>query len=218
MHRLCLPFFVLAALVLARLPAPAGILSGSDFVVDPGHGARFADRSPLNVGAVGPSGVAEEQVVLDVSEDLAKLLRAAGAQVELTRSHSHPFRIATDRAKDNRARAFFANARQATAFMAIHADGSLDRSQRGTSVFWLHDNSTQLANAVRKRLQPLGLGESQFRRRHLAVTEEAKVPAVLVEIGFVSNPQQAHLLASAGFQQRIAAALFAALVDVFGQR
>ena len=55
-----------------------------------------------------------------------------------------------------------------------------------------------LANAVRAELAPLGLGESQFRARDLAVTSEAIVPAVLVELGFVSNPVQERLLATAG--------------------
>jgi len=218
MPRFCSPALVLAALLLVCTAALAGPLSGDVFVVDPGHGVRFADGTPLNVGAVGPSGVGEERVVLDVGEDLAALLRGAGARVVMTRSHAHPYRVATDRAKDNRARAAQANALGATAFVALHADGSTDRAQQGASVFWLRDDSIALANAVRARLRPLGLGESQFRRRHLAVTDEARVPAVLVEIGFVSNPAQAHRIASAAFQRRIAAALFDAVVDVFGQR
>ena len=54
---------------------------------------------------------------------------------------------------------------------------------RGTSVFWLRDNSVTLANAVRARLAPLGLGESAFHARDLAVTNEARVPAVLEMLG-----------------------------------
>jgi N-acetylmuramoyl-L-alanine amidase len=196
---------------------PSNSLAGRTFVVDPGHGARYPDGSPLNVGAVGPDGIQEAKVTLDVGEDLAHLLRAAGAKVVLTRSYAHPYRTGTVIRLDNRARAALANSIGATAFVAIHADSSLDRSQRGTSVFWLKPNSKALADAVRAELAPLNLGESQFRVRDLAVTSEATVPAVLVELGFVSNPVQEHLLATPSFQQREAQALYAAIVRVFGK-
>jgi N-acetylmuramoyl-L-alanine amidase len=58
--------------------------------------------------------------------------------------------------------------------------------------------------------------DSAFHPRHLAVTDEARVPAVLVELGFVSNPVQEHLLATPSFQRREARALFDAVVDTFG--
>jgi N-acetylmuramoyl-L-alanine amidase len=198
-------------------PAAATPLRGAIFVVDPGHGTRFPDGSSLNVGAVGPDGVEEQKVVLAVGEDLAARLRAAGARVVLTRSYATPFRTGRDKRLDNRARAALANKLGATAFVALHADSSLDPAAHGTSVFWLRPNSVKLANAVRARLAPLGLGESQFHARDLAVTNEARVPAVLVELGFVSNPKEERLLATPAFQAREAAALYAALVDAFGR-
>jgi N-acetylmuramoyl-L-alanine amidase len=212
----------IAALVLAFLAcvAPAGAaasLQGDVIVVDPGHGTRFADGSPLNVGAVGIGGLQEQNVVLDVAEDLASLLRAAGARVVLTRSHAVPYRVGSDKRLDNRSRAALANRLQATAFVAIHADASLVRASHGTSVFWLRPNSVKLANAVRARLAPLGLGESAFHRRDLAVTNEARVPAVLVEIGFVTNPREARLLGDPQFRRREAQALFNAIADTFAR-
>jgi len=196
--------------------APHQSLAGKLFVVDPGHGVRYPDGSPLNVGAVGSGGIEEMKLTLAIGEDLARRLRHAGARVVLTRSYARPFRIATDRRKDNRARAALANRLGATAFVSVHADGSLDVGKRGTSVFWLRSNSAALARAVRAHLAQLGLGESEFRTRDLAVTSEAVVPAVLVEVGFVSNPAQARLLATPSFQEREAQALFDAIAQVFG--
>jgi len=208
---------VCAAIVFCVTMAAAAdqSMSGRLFVIDPGHGVRYPNGASLNVGAVGPTGVAEEAVALSVSERIARLLRARGARVALTRSALHPFRIATDRAADNRSRAALANALGATAFVAIHCDGSTDRARTGTSVFWWRANSSALADALRRHLLALGLGESQFRRRNLAVTDEARVPAALVELGFVSNPRQAALLADPRFQEREADAVVAALSDVF---
>lgn len=206
-------FFVTLACANAAQP-----LSGKLFVLDPGHGTRYPDGSPNNVGAVGPTGVLENAVTLAIGEKLGALLRAAGARVVLTRSYAHPYRVATEKRVDNRARAALANHLGATAFVAIHADASTDRSVRGTSVFWLRENSVALANAVRARLAPLGLGESAFHARDLAVTSEARVPAVLVEIGYISNPDQEHALATPAFQEREARALFDALTDTFATR
>jgi len=211
--------FVLGSLLVPRAPVGAAqLLSGRLFVLDPGHGTRYPDGSPNNVGAVGPSGVLENVVTLAIGEKLGALLRAAGARVVLTRSYAHPYRVATEKRVDNRARAALANRLGATAFVAIHADASTDRSVRGTSVFWLRGNSIALANAVRARLAPLGLGESAFHARDLAVTNEARIPAVLVEIGYISNPDQEHALATPAFQEREARALFDALKDTFSPR
>ncbi len=200
----------------AAAQTPQRSLAGELFIVDSGHGVRYPDGRPLNVGAVGPDGIGEARVTLAIAEALARRLRSAGAKVVLTRSFAHPFRIATDLRKDNRARAALANRLHATAFVSIHADASLDSAKRGTSVFWLRPNSVRLARAVRARLAPLALGESEFHRRDLAVTNEAVVPAILVEVGFVSNPRQERLLAMRSFQQREAQALFDAIAQVFG--
>ena len=217
----CRLFALVALAVTALVPTSASAaqadLSGRRFVVDPGHGVRYPDGSPLNVGAVGPDGVLEHAVTLAVGEDLARLLRAARAQVVLTRSYAHPYRTAKVLRLDNRARAALANRLGATAFVALHADASTSRTQGGTSVFWLRPNSVALANAMRRRLRTLGIGESEFRARDLAVTNEARVPAVLVELGFVSNRAQERLLASPAFQQRAARAVYAALCDVYAK-
>lgn len=192
--------------------------AGKTFVLDPGHGARYPNGSELNVGAVGPNGVEERRVTLAVAEDLASDLRAEGARIVLTRSYAHPFRTATVLRLDNRARAALANRLGAAAFVSIHADASTDPARRGTSVFWLRPNSIPLANAMRARLSALGFGESEFRARDLAVTNEARVPAVLVEIGFVSNAAQGGELARPAVERRIARALEAALRDTFAAR
>lgn len=213
--RVCLTIASSLACIVPASAAPS--LGGDTFVLDPGHGARFPDGSPLNVGAVGPHGVQEQVVTLDVAEDLAALLRTSGARVVLTRSRAHPFRVGTVKRLENRSRAALANALHATAFVAIHADGSTSPAERGTSVFWLRPNSVSLANAMRAHLATLGLGESQFRARDLAVTNEARVPAVLVELGFVSNPEQERLLGTPSFQRREARALFDALASTFGR-
>jgi N-acetylmuramoyl-L-alanine amidase len=204
---------LLGARQVAAADAP---LAGWLFVVDPGHGVRYPDGSPLNPGAVAPNGVQEMHIVLLVGEQLAARLRADGARVVLTRSFEHPYRVATNAARDNHARAALANRLSATAFIAIHCDASLDSKVRGTSVFWLRPNSASFAANIRAALAPLELGESQFRVRHLAVTDEARVPAVLVELGFITNLPQQRLLLDPAFEAREVRALEHAAIATFG--
>ncbi len=199
------------------LGARAAPLAGRVFVVDPGHGTNRPDGSPLNVGAVAPSGIRETTVTLAVGERLAAHLRTDGARVILTRSYAHPYRVGTDVHLDNRARAALANRLHATAFVAVHCDASLDAHAHGTSVFWWRPNSAGFARNMRRSLVPLGLGESQFRRRNLAVTDEARVPALLVELGFITDPSQAGRLTDARFEDREARALEGAIVMTFGR-
>jgi N-acetylmuramoyl-L-alanine amidase len=216
--RLLFALFVLFVAYPTKSLGAVGPLAGTLFVVDPGHGVRFPNGSPLNPGAVAPNGIQEQQIVLRVGELLAARLRADGARVVLTRSYAQPYRTANDSRKDNHARAALANRLGATAFLAIHCDASLDPSKRGTSVFWLRPNSTDLANNIRAALAPLGLGESEFHARHLAVTDEATVPAVLVELGFITNMAQQKLLLDASFEAREVAALEAAIIKTFMNR
>jgi len=214
--------FFVAVVVAVALSASGGEcagppLRGELFVIDPGHGAKTPSGAWLNSGAAGPNQVAERDVVLAIGEDLAALVRRDGGRTVLTRSYAVPYRIASDKNADNRARAALANRLHATAFLALHADASLSRGARGTSVFWLRSNSLPLARAVRARLRALDLGEAAFRPRSLAVTRIAQVPAVLIELGFISNPVQERLLATPAFQEREARALLLALEDVFGR-
>ncbi|HXP94583.1 MAG TPA: N-acetylmuramoyl-L-alanine amidase [Candidatus Binatia bacterium] len=209
----CLVFLVACCVTVQAAGEP---LAGTLFVVDPGHGVRYPDGSPLNPGAVAPNGVQEQQITLRIGELLAARLRADGAHVVLTRSAAHPYRTATDARQDNHARAALANRLGATAFIAIHCDASTDPSKRGTSVFWLKSNSVAFANNLRRALAPLDLGESEFRPRHLAVTDEARVPAVLVELGFITNMPQQRLLLDRSFETREVSSLESAIVATFG--
>jgi N-acetylmuramoyl-L-alanine amidase len=211
-----LSFFTFVAMC-AMANARGSSLAGETFVLDAGHGTLHADGTPLNVGAVGPDGIEEANVTLAVAEDLRALVERSGGKAVLTRSYAKRFRVAYDIPHDNHARAALANRIGATAFIAIHADSSTSPESRGTSVFWLRPNSVPLANAMRAQLAKLGLGESEFHPRHLAVTDEARVPAVLVELGFVSNPTQERLLAKPEFQAREASVLFRAIQETFGR-
>ncbi|MGE0858538.1 MAG: N-acetylmuramoyl-L-alanine amidase [Gammaproteobacteria bacterium] len=117
-----------AAVAIASEPAPArpaAATRGRELVIaiDAGHGGQ-------DVGAIGPSGVYEKDVVLGVSRELAQLIAAEpGMRAVLTRDGDYflPLRTRMDRAR----------ARRADLFISIHADAVRDRRARGASVYTL---------------------------------------------------------------------------------
>lgn len=106
-------------------------------VIDPGHGGH-------DVGTVGPDGVQEKDVVLDVGLRLGKLLRQRlGADVTFTRS--------TDTFVPLETRTAIANKAQADLFVSIHANSSTDASARGVETYYLNFTSSPEALDVAAR-------------------------------------------------------------------
>lgn len=104
---------------------PAAASRGRELVIaiDAGHGGQ-------DVGAIGPSGVYEKDVVLGVSRELSQLIAAEpGMRPVLTRDGDYflPLRTRMDRAR----------ARRADLFISIHADAVRNRRARGASVYTL---------------------------------------------------------------------------------
>jgi N-acetylmuramoyl-L-alanine amidase len=106
-------------------------------VIDPGHGGH-------DTGTIGPTGLEEKDVVLDVALRLAKILREqASSDVILTRS--------TDVFIPLEERTAIANEKGADLFISIHANSSRDRSARGIETYYLNFTSDPGALEVAAR-------------------------------------------------------------------
>ncbi len=207
-------------------------------VIDPGHGGH-------DHGTTGPSGLAEKDLVLDVSLRLGALVeQRLGAEVVYTRD-SDEFITLTDRpAKANQLRADL--------FLSIHANSSPLKAISGSDVYFLNFTNSKESLDVAAR-ENAGHGKSISELKDLvqkiALTEKldeskdfaariqsplsstwtrmnptaknrgvkkapfvvligASMPAVLAEIGFISNPKDEALLKKPDQRQRIAEALF----------
>lgn len=182
----------------AATPAPP--LDGLRIVVDPGHGGR-------NPGAQGVNGVRETDITLDIAARLAERLRAEGAEVTLTRT--------TDVSMGLGARAEVANRRRADLFISLHANWSPDERLHGTSVYICHTCGNQaasrrLSDAIQGALTTsLGLRDIGVLHENFKVLRRADMPAVLVETAFLSNPQEAAMLADPAFREKTAQAVAA---------
>ncbi|MFA6001678.1 MAG: N-acetylmuramoyl-L-alanine amidase [Thermoleophilia bacterium] len=207
-------------------PAAAGSsLAGKVIVIDPGHAANTdMGMEPAGPGSSiekvkdpgGTSGVAtgvrEPVVTLAISLDLKTILEAKGARVVMTRE-SDVFN------GGNRERAQIANQAGGQLFIRIHCDGSTDNSTSGASTLhpalipgWTDDiysPSYKAATAVQSALvTDLGIPDhGTVERSDMTGFNWADVPAILPEVGFMSNPGEDVRLNSADYQLKVAQAL-----------
>lgn len=220
-------FGVVLFLLLLALPAAATGRSNPPVVVlDPGHdlhanpatepiGPGSATRKIKDGGGTHGvvSGLTEAELNLRVALRLRRLLEHAGVRVVMTRKRTAGTSIG------NIARARIANRAGAALFLRIHADGSTDRSARGTHTLyptlrtgWTDDiyaASRRAARIVQSELvRSLGFPDRGLQERpDFTGFNWADVPAILVEMGFMTNPTEDRLLAMPAYEQRAAVGL-----------
>ena len=233
----------------AATPAPAPSAPAAfRVVIDPGHGAT-------EDGAIGPSGLKEKDLALDMARRLAAMLKADGFEVVLTREG--------DDGPTLDQRAEIANVQRADVFVSLHANASRSSKARGAETYFLSrdatddaartvaalendaagvngdasagavpgdgdgaiplilwdmaqtiylEQSSQLAEIVQRELNgALGITDRGVRQAPFRVLVGATMPAVLVELGFLTNPEEEKRLADGEYRRKLAEALSAAL-------
>ena len=231
--------------------APAGRAQGTAgkvrrIVLDPGHGG-------YDPGAIGPAGVREKDVALDVALRAARALRAAGLDVRLTRD--------TDRAVPLENRSAMANAADADLFVSVHCNASESAQGHGIETYVLDDargadaalrvaarenggsqggvialsallaqtqgrehagRSRAFADALQKtavaalRVDHTETKDGGVHPAAFSVLVGARMPAVLFETSYVSNPREGAWLATPEYRQKLADSIVKAIAD-FGR-
>lgn len=187
-------------------------LAGKRIVLDPGHGGT-------DPGAIGPGGTQEKDVTLPIALAVRDLLVKAGAKVWLTRDTDRDVYAPNDSAVEELgARVAVANANQADVFISIHANASTDASATGTGTYYYRKSGYDgmLADYIQRSVvAATGLADRGTVAANLYVTKRTRMPAVLVETAFISNPREEKLLATPAFQQRLAAGIVNGLDQFF---
>ena len=171
----------------------------------------------INPGARARRGVWERDVVLSVAEKLMPLLEAQGAKVYMTRTQSNPYRYtATGKHSDNRARAILANTLQVDAYVRLHCDWNRNKKFKGHTTYYFRWGSRRLAKSLRHAIAesfPERRDHGIHRRTFVSVT--TTMPAVLLEMGVLSNKKEGVDLGTDGYQTRMSEAISTGLVDYF---
>lgn len=187
--------------------------SHSVIVIDAGHGAPDG-------GATGVSGVKEDEVNLEIARRLEALLALMGYDTVMTRKSKDC--IATEgetirqkKQSDLRNRTELVNSQASAVLVSIHQNHFPDGRYSGPQVFWTNGAEAlaeKLQTALTDALSP-GSRRSAKRAAGVYLMEHIEHPGILVECGFLSNPEEERKLASPEHQKKIAAVLAAVLAQ-----
>lgn len=189
-------------------------LKGKRIVLDPGHGGS-------DPGAIGPNGVMEKEVALDVSMKVEELLKQAGAEVVMTRRDDRDVygRNATA-SQELQARVDVGRKNPADLFLSIHANSFVKPTAHGTATYYYAKTryDGMLAEALQNGMVEYGeLYDRGKVEANFYVVKRSDMPAVLLEMAFISNPEEERLLNSEEFQQKLAQGICKGLSEFFMQ-
>ena len=176
-------------------------------VIDPGHGG-------LDPGAIGIGGIRETDVVLEVSKIVKKLLSDKGVKVRLTRKNEVDL--------DLRPRVSFANNTNADIFVSIHANASRGKRRdiNGLETFYYRGwKGRLLARKIQKQILSVSPGSPDrgVKQGRFYVIKNTRMPAVLVEIGFLTGRLDARRLEKNTHRKRIAYAIAKGIIEYLSQ-
>ncbi len=136
-------------------------------------------------------------MALDVAQRLAARLRKAGYRVIMTRD-SDVFVTLGDRVR-------IANSNPDAIFVCIHFNSATRAGANGIETYYYSNNSAALAaNIHRQVISGTTTDNRGIRRRGYYVLRNTRIPAVLVECGFLTNPMEAQLALQSSYRQELA--------------
>lgn len=183
-------------------------------VIDPGHGGSDS-------GAIGANKVQEKNITLGIAQKMKALLEKAGAKVLMTRQTDvdvyGPNASATN---ELQARSNVANNNNADIFVSIHIDAFSNPSVGGITTHYYQKTGydAMLARNIQNQFGDVtSFPDRGTKSSGFYVLKHTNVPAVLVEMGFVSNLDEEKLLQTDPVQQRLGQGVVQGLETFFAQ-
>ncbi|WP_434750608.1 N-acetylmuramoyl-L-alanine amidase [Paenibacillus amylolyticus] len=169
-------------------------------VIDPGHGGRQS-------GAVSVTGAYEKDFNLAVGLKVKALLeQKANIQTVITRQDDTELSL--------QQRVDIAKLNQADLFVSIHGNKFTTPVPNGIETLFTRKESKNFAETLHKHVLPVtGLKDRGVKVASLHVTRETTMPAVLLELGFLSNPTDEALMFTASYQDQCAQAIVDGILD-----
>lgn len=188
-------------------------------IIDAGHGGSDG-------GAVSTvNGALEKDLNLSVSLMLSELLQASGIDVIMTRTEDvllyDENTRGTKKSQDLKNRLLYTVNNPDSIFVSIHMNTFPREQYKGLQVFYSpnNDSSRDLADIVQSTtkayLQNDNQREIKRANSNIYILWRTEVPAVLVECGFLSNSEEAELLTTDEYRQKLALVLYSSIMNYF---
>ncbi|WP_144511178.1 SH3 domain-containing protein [Bacillus sp. FJAT-22090] len=181
-----------------------GTLQGLNIVIDPGHGGN--DR-----GTTGALGTDEKDITLLTAELLSSKLQAAGANVIMTRQ--------SDIYVDLRKRVSIGHQANADAFISLHYDAVDNSAVRGYTTYYMHSYQKKLAEYVHDGLGDMvSLKDRGTQPGNYLVLRENKQKAILIELGYLSNPTEERNVTTRQFREQATHGIYNGIINYFNSQ
>ncbi len=171
--------------------------------IDPGHGGN-------DPGAIGIKGTYESNVVYGVATALERKLIENGFEAKVSRKEDETVALAE--------RAALANSWGADLFISIHCNGFINSAASGSEVFSYPGNREAgkfAALLVDKICEKFGTKNRGAKTENFAVLRLSKMPAVLIETAFITNPAEEEMMLALGFSENMADVLLSAVKEQY---
>ena len=177
-------------------------LAGKFIIIDPGHGGS-------DPGAIRNSSQ-EKQMTIDIAKKLEQKLKEQGATVFMTR-YDDTFVSLNDRV-------LVTNEKKPDLFVSVHINACEKEDINGIETHYWKDDSLDFAKAVHKSLiSKINANNRGVIKSRFYVIRHTTVPAILLELGFISNSQECEELLSDERQEKSAEAVCEGIINYFGK-
>ena len=185
-------------------------------VIDAGHGGN-------DPGAISKSGISEKDINLKIALYLREYLEQSGSIVILTRDKDkglYSSNASNKKREDLKNRKNIVRESHGDLFISIHLNSFPQPQYYGAQTFYPADNPSgklaakliqdELINSLDKKNQRVSLAKD-----NVYIIKDLKIPTVLVECGFLSNPEEAKRLKESKYQRKIAWGIYAGIQKFF---
>ncbi len=219
---LCFTFFICCCIFsdveAEYIPSAATVMVSKTIIIDAGHGG-------FDGGAVANDGTPEKDINLQIAIKLSEFLKLHGYEVIMTRTEDtgtesdSSASIAERKKSDMKERLRIINENEDAIFVSIHLNKFTTSSAVGAQVFYStnHPDSKVLGQAVQQTvkvlLQPDNERTIKKGTKSTYLLYNAKIPAVIVECGFLSNSRELELLKTEEYQSKMAFAIFCGITN-----
>lgn len=172
---------------------------GRIVLLDPGHGG-------IDGGKIGTNGAEEKNVNLQISLLIKDLLEQENISVVMTRESDE--RLGETQVEDLKERVRIMNSSRPVLSVSIHQNSYHEESVHGAQVFYYTDSeegkkAAETIQSVLKELDPENTKSAKANNTYYLL-KKTEVPVVIVECGFLSNPEEAEKLTDEAYQAALA--------------